>query len=273
MYNGVLVFRTPELHILGGATLKNKVREKLNDGKVVLGTMIQELRSPAVPMLLAHAGYDFVFIDMEHGAHTMETVADMIKVSRGAGITPFVRVPDLQYHFIARCLDAGAQGFMVPRIETREQAEKAVAYSKYPPMGERGCSINKGHNDYRGSDLLTFVREANEENMVILQIERKAAMEDLDNILSVQGVDGAVLGPNDMAVSYGVPNDLVGDFMCDIFQKVLEAGNRHNVHTGMHIGNLDVLKNWKNRGMRLIAYNTDLGFLNAGAALGIKELR
>ena len=253
--------------------IKNRVREKLNNGETVLGTMIQELRSPAVPILFANAGFDFVFIDMEHGAHNMETVADMIKTARFAGITPFVRVPDLQYHLIARALDAGAQGFMVPRIETREQAEKAVAYSKYPPMGERGCSINKGHNDYKGDDLISFIKNANEENFVILQIERKAAMDDLDNILSVEGVDGAVLGPNDMAVSYGVPNDLNSPLMNDIFTKVLETGKKYGVYTGMHIGNLQKLVEWKNKGMQLITYNTDIGFLNAGAALGIKELR
>ena len=253
--------------------IKNRVREKLNNGETVLGTMIQELRSPAVPILFANAGFDFVFIDMEHGAHNMETVADMIKTARFAGITPFVRVPDLQYHLIARALDAGAQGFMVPRIETREQAEKAVAYSKYPPMGERGCSINKGHNDYKGDDLISFINNANEENFVILQIERKAAMDDLDNILSVEGVDGAVLGPNDMAVSYGVPNDLNSPLMNDIFTKVLETGKKYGVYTGMHIGNLQKLVEWKNKGMQLITYNTDIGFLNAGAALGIKELR
>ena len=253
--------------------IKNHLREKLNRGEPVLGTMIQELRSPAVPMIFANAGFDFIFIDMEHGAHTMETVADLIKVTRFAGITPLVRVPDLQYHFIARCLDAGAQGFMVPRIETREQAEKAVAFSKYPPLGERGCSINKGHNNYKGDDLIKFINNANEENLVILQIERKAAIEDLDNILSVEGVDGAVLGPNDMAVSYGVPNDLDSPLMNDIFMKVLETGERHGVYTGMHIANLKKLVEWKDKGMQLITYNTDIGFLNAGAAQGLKELR
>ncbi len=253
--------------------IKNSLRAKLESGKPVFGTMMQELRSPAVPMILANAGFDFIFIDMEHGAHTMETVADLIKVTRLAGITPLIRVPDLQYHFIARCLDAGAQGFMVPRIETRKQAERAVSYSKYPPMGERGCSINKGHNNYKGDDLLNFVSNANEENLVILQIERKAAMDDLDNILSVEGVDGAVLGPNDMAVSYGVPNDLNGSLMNGIFEKVLETGRKYGVYTGMHIANLQKLVEWKNKGMQLITYNTDIGFLNAGAVQGLKELR
>ncbi len=267
-----MVFRTPEDAIIGGSVLKNVIKEKLKSGETVYGTMIQELRSPAVVLLFANAGYDFVFIDMEHGAHNMETVADMIKVARGAGIVPLVRVPDLQYHLIARCLDAGAQGFMVPRIATREQAEKAVMYSKYPPMGERGCSINKGHNDYKGGELLSFIKEANEENLVILQIERKAAMDDLDNILSVPGVDAAVLGPNDMAASYGISEDLNGEFMNSIFQKVVDTGKKHNVFTGMHIANLQKLKEWKQKGMQFIAYNTDLGFLSAGASKGLKEL-
>lgn len=253
--------------------IKNQVRKKLANGETVLGTMIQELRSPAVPIIFANAGFDFVFIDMEHGAHTMETVADMIKVARFAGITPFVRIPDLQYHLIARCLDAGAQGFMVPRIETREQAEKAVSYSKYPPLGERGCSINKGHNNYRSDDLISFIKNANEENFVILQIERKTAVENLETILSVEGVDGAILGPNDMAVSYGVANDLGSPMMEDIFMKVLETGEKFGVYTGMHIANLQKLTEWKNKGMQIITYNTDIGFLNAGASLGIKELR
>jgi 2-dehydro-3-deoxyglucarate aldolase/4-hydroxy-2-oxoheptanedioate aldolase len=252
--------------------VKNLVREKLAAGKPVFGTMIQELRSPAVPILYANIGYDFVFIDMEHGAYSMETVADMIKVCRGVGITPFVRVPDLQYHFIARCLDAGVQGFMVPRVATRQDAEKAVAYSKYPPLGERGCSVNKGHNDYKSGDMLKFIKEANEENFVMLQIERKSAMENLDDMLSVKGIDAAILGPNDMAASYGVSEDLNGQFLNDIFQKVLEAGKRHGVYTGMHIANLPKLVEWKNKGMQIITYSTDLGFLTSGAQAGLKEL-
>ena len=250
----------------------NELRKSLKNGKVVIGTMLQELRSPAVPMLLADIGFDFIFIDMEHGAFNMETVADLLKITRLSGITPLVRVPNLEYHLISRCLDAGAQGFMVPRIETREQAEKAVSYSKYPPLGERGCSINKGHNDYRSESLLPFIRKANAENFVILQIERKKAIENLDSIFSVPGVDGAILGPNDLAVSYGVPNDLTSELMEEAFSKVVEAGKKYNVFTGMHVASLDALKKWMNKGMGIITYNTDLGFLKMASSGGLKEL-
>ena len=251
----------------------NVMRKTLSEGKVVIGTMLQELRSPAIPLVLSDIGFDFLFIDMEHGAHTMETVADLIKITRLSGMTPLVRVPDLQYHFIARCLDAGAQGIMVPRVETREQVERIISYSKYPPSGERGCSINKGHNDYKSEGLVRFIEKANRENLVILQIERERAIKNLDELLSVEGVDIAILGPNDLAASYGVPNDLNSPILSDAFQKVVDTGKKYGVHTGMHIGDADKLKEWMLKGMNVITFNTDLGFIKTAATAGLMKLK
>ncbi len=251
----------------------NVMRKTLSEGKVVIGTMLQELRSPAIPLVLSDIGFDFLFIDMEHGAHTMETAADLIKITRLSGMTPLVRVPDLQYHFIARCLDAGAQGIMVPRVETREQVERIISYSKYPPSGERGCSINKGHNDYKSEGLVPFIEKANRENLVILQIERERAIKNLDELLSVEGVDIAILGPNDLAASYGVPNDLSSPILSDAFQKVVDTGKKYGVHTGMHIGDADKLKEWMRKGMNVITFNTDLGFIKTAATAGLMKLK
>lgn len=251
----------------------NALRRILQSGKPAFGTMLQELRSPAVPILLGDVGFDFLFIDMEHGAFNMETVADLLKVIRLTGLTALVRVPDLQYHLIARCLDAGAQGVMVPRIETREQVERVVRFCKYPPVGERGCSVNKGHNDYRGEPVLQFVEKANQENLVILQIERKTAIEHVDDLFSVPGVDAAILGPNDLAVDLGVGNDLASETMVELLQAVVDAGIRHNVYTGMHVGNLEALELWMTKGMRIIAYNTDLGYLKLASSQGLAKLR
>lgn len=251
----------------------NQLRKILAQNKPVYGTMLQELRDPAVPILLSDLGFDFIFIDMEHGAFSMETVADLIKIIRLSGMVPLVRVPDLAYHFIARCLDAGAQGIMVPRIETRDQVEAFVSYVKYPPLGVRGCSINKGHNDYKSEPLLPFVEKANRENLVILQIEREKAIEDLEDIFSVPGVDMGILGPNDLAVSYGIPEDLNHPRMVEAFQKVVDVGRKCQVHTGMHIANLDKLIEWREKGMTVITYNTDLGFIRSSAASGITKLK
>ncbi|MFH1929850.1 MAG: aldolase/citrate lyase family protein [Chloroflexota bacterium] len=252
---------------------KNKVRRALQQGRAIYGIMIQEMRSSAIAQLMATAGFDFVFFDMEHGAYNMETVADLIKVARLSDITPLVRVPDDQYHLIARVLDAGAQGIMVPRIETRAQVEEIVQCAKFPPQGQRGCSVLKGHSDYQPEPVLEFCRQANSDNLVILQIERKQAIEDIESILSVKGVDGAIMGPIDLALSYGLPPDMSNPVIAESIQKVVDTCRQLGIASGMHTGNLDVLKEWMARGMQIIMYSTDLGLLLDGAKRGLQELR
>ena len=118
----------------------NRVKQALKRGEPALGTMISEVGSAGFVWMLANTGFDFVFIDMEHGTFDLAVVADMIKVARLADIVPLVRVPDLGYHLVARVLDAGAMGVMLPRVETREQVEQFVSFMKYPPVGVRGAS-------------------------------------------------------------------------------------------------------------------------------------
>jgi 2-dehydro-3-deoxyglucarate aldolase/4-hydroxy-2-oxoheptanedioate aldolase len=252
---------------------KNALRQALQGGKPVFGTMLQESRSSAVPELMAAAGCDFIFIDMEHGAFNMETVADLIKVTRLTGMTPLVRVPDDQYHLVARVLDAGAQGIMVPRVEHREQVEKVVQWARFPPDGCRGCSVLKGHSDYQPQRLQEFTQHVNRENMVIVQIERRRAVEHIDDLLSVAGIDGAIVGPNDLALSLGIDNDLSHPLMIESLEKVVRACERHGVPSGMHVGNLEALTHWMAKGMRFIVYSTDLNFLLKGAQAGLKVLR
>jgi 2-keto-3-deoxy-L-rhamnonate aldolase RhmA len=252
---------------------KNALRPVLQEGRAVFGTMIQEVRTPAIAELMAVAGFDFIFIDMEHGAFNMETVADMIKVARLAGLTPLVRVSDDEYHLIARVLDAGAQGIMVPRVEQRARVEQIVQWAKFPPDGCRGCSVLKGHADYRPERQWEFTRHADRENMVILQIERKAAIEDIDALLSVPGVDAAIMGPNDLALSLGLDAGLDHPLMVESIQKVVDACRARGIPSGMHVASLDALTQWMARGMRFIVYSTDLNFLLQGAQNGLKALR
>ncbi len=251
----------------------NALREKLDRGEAVYGTMIQAVPLPVIGQVMALAGCDFLFFDMEHGPFTIEKIATMVQVTRLAGVTPLVRVPNDLYHLMVRPLDAGAQGIMVPRVETRAQVEDIMVATMYPPLGNRGCSVAKGHNDFAGQDLWEFSTQANQENMIILQIERQRAVEDIDDLLSVPGVGGAIIGPNDLALSMGVrDSDMLGALEEPI-QRVLDAALRHNVPCGIHIANLEWLAEWQRRGMRLICYSTDLNFLRQGAASGINRLK
>jgi 2-keto-3-deoxy-L-rhamnonate aldolase RhmA len=251
----------------------NALRHLLRQGKTVYGTMVQAVRIPAIGQLMKRAGCDFLFFDMEHGAFSIETIADLVQVTRLSEVTPLVRVPNDEYHLMARALDAGAQGLMIPRVETRAQVEYIVDCTMYPPGGARGCSVSKGHNDYGSEDLWEFTETANRENMIILQIEREKAVENIEELLSVPGVGGAILGPNDLALSLGVRNeDKLGALEAPI-QHVLDAARALNVPCGIHIGDLDWLARWQRRGMQLICYSTDINVLKQGAAAGLAHLR
>ncbi len=250
----------------------NKVRAALKREEPVIGTMIQEMRSPAIAQLLADAGFDFMFIDMEHGAYNLETVTNIIQVARLAGIVPLVRVPDGLYHLIARVLDAGAMGVMVPRVETRQDVEQAVAALRYPPLGKRGCSTSRGNSDYRGAPLWEFTRHANDNMLAVMQIERKTAIDHIDELLSVPGVDVALIGPADLTLSLGVtgPQDSI---VQEAIHKVIEAGRRHGVATGIHLRDVTQLKTWQARGMTMLTCSTEVEFIKHGARAAVGALR
>jgi 2-dehydro-3-deoxyglucarate aldolase/4-hydroxy-2-oxoheptanedioate aldolase len=251
----------------------NQLRATLSAGKPAFGTMIQELTSTVVPILLAHAGYDFAFIDMEHGPFSLESATELIRTLRLTGLTPLVRVPDGQYHLISRVLDAGAEGFMVPRVETRAQVEYIVSCAKYPPVGKRGASIAKGHNDFQKADLYEFTQTMNRENLVILQIERKEAVDAIDDLLSVPGVDAVIIGPKDLALSIGRPQDFNDPETQAAIAKVLESGLRHAVHVGLHTAQISTLLEWYQKGMRLLTWSTDLEMLKTASESGLSQLK
>lgn len=251
----------------------NPIRERCAKGESVYGTMIQDVRTPSIGLIMEQAGLDFIFFDMEHGPFDLGVVTDMVKVARLTTLTPFVRVPNDDYHLMARVLDAGARGIMVPRIETKQQVEDIVANTHYPPMGVRGCSTPKGHNDFLPQNMWEFTEQANRENMIILQIEREKAIENIDDLLSIEGVGGAIMGPNDLALDMGVREKDTLAAMEPAIQKVLDAAKKNNIPCGIHTGNMEWLIEWNKRGMQLIMYSNDIVFLRSGAAAGIKKIK
>jgi 2-keto-3-deoxy-L-rhamnonate aldolase RhmA len=251
---------------------ENKVKRALKRGETVFGTMIQEVRSPSIAQILAVAGFDFFFIDMEHGPYSIESVADIIGAARLAGIAPFVRVPDLDYYLLSRPLDAGAQGLMVPRVDTPDQVRKMVSYMKYPPVGERGCAVVRGHSDFRSEPVKEFIEWANQESLVIVQIESKMAIDHIEEMVSIPGVDVALIGPNDLSISLGIPGETSHPSEIAAIEKMVAACNKHGVAAGIHLGNVDQLKDWMKKGMRFITYSSDLNFL-LGSRQGVQTLR
>ncbi len=250
----------------------NRVKQALKEGRAVYGTMLTESASTAYVMMLAHAGYDFVFIDMEHGAYDLGQAVEMIKVARLTNLTPLVRVPDLAYHLVARVLDAGAMGIMLPRVETVEQVRAFVSYMKYPPAGVRGASAGRGHTDYEGAGPRELVSHMNEHTLVILQIERIAAVEHIDALFAVPGVDAGLIGPFDLTISLGAASMTAPEVDAAI-GRVLAAAQRAGVACGIHSGDPQQVVRWKQQGMTLLMSGSDGQFFGAGARQALAAMR
>ena len=189
------------------------LRKRVLAGEYIYGMMIRQGRDPGTPAIFAAAGYDFCFFDMEHGNYSMETVADLIRGCKSVGIGSIIRVPHLETHFISRVLDAGAEGIMVPMTSRREQAERIVRYSKFTPLGARGFGNQTGQTDYQVRKTVEFMKEANENTFIVAQIETKEAIENIEEILDVEGIDVGLIGPNDLSISLGVPDQMGSEVM------------------------------------------------------------
>ncbi|MDI7261574.1 MAG: aldolase/citrate lyase family protein [Thermodesulfobacteriota bacterium] len=249
------------------------LRKKVLSGEYVYGTMIRQARDPGAPVIFAATGYDFVYIDMEHGNYNMETIGDLIRGAKSAGIAPVIRVPHLETFFISRVLDAGAEGIMVPMTSTKEQAEAIVRYSKFTPVGQRGFGTQTGQTDYRPLKAVEFVREANEHTLIVAQIETRKAIENAEAILDVNGIDVVVIGPNDLSVSLGTPDQMGSEKMDQAIERVVGAAKKKGRVSGIHIGNIEAIKKWRAKGMTFLAYSTDIAFMYNASKASLEELK
>lgn len=251
---------------------RNIVKKRLLDGETLIGTMIQEVFTPAIAQIFKQVGFDFFMIDTEHGPYNLNDTAAILRVGRILDMCPLVRVVSAEYNMICQPLDHGAMGIMLPRIENSEQVLKLIESMKYPPIGKRGCSSDAPHSEYNFGPLKEFLELNNEDTMAIVQIEKKAAIECIDDLLSVQGVDVAIVGPEDLSVSFGVPGETNHPKVVGAIENVVTAAKRYNVVPGIHMGGIESLKSWMNKGMQMIMYSSDLGFL-MDSAFGLSELR
>ena len=242
----------------------NRIKHALGEGQSVIGTMIAEIRQPAVVQLLANAGFDFIIVDNEHGAFNLETIADLTRMAVYVGVTPIVRIPDLTYPYIAQSLDAGAQGIMAPRISTAQQVREVVQMMKYPPLGMRGSALSRGYTRFKGGPVVETMASVNEETMLIVQVETRGAIENIEEIVATPGVDVALIGPNDLSIALDVPGQQDHPHMQAAIQKVMETCQRHDVFPAIHINDLKLAVYWAKQGMRLVSSNAEIGLLVKG---------
>jgi 2-keto-3-deoxy-L-rhamnonate aldolase RhmA len=243
-------------------------RQRLLQGDVLLGQMVLELFTPGIGPMLASCGLDFVIFDMEHGRCDLALLAEMVASCRGSDIVPIARVPDVAYAPLSRPLDIGARGVMVPRVETRQQAEDIVSQLKYAPQGRRGVALGIAHDLYRAGDASFFAR-ANDEIAVILLLETEKAFQNLEEIISVPGVDIAWMGHYDLTVSMGIPAQFDHPRFLAAMDELVTTCRRHGVAPGFLPATPESAAHWIGKGFRAISLGSDIGvFLD-----GVRKFR
>jgi 2-keto-3-deoxy-L-rhamnonate aldolase RhmA len=243
-------------------------RQRLRQGDLLLGLMVLELFTPGIGQMLASCGLDFVIFDMEHGRCDISLLAEMVAGCRGSNIFPIARVPDVAYAPLSRPLDIGARGVMVPRVETRMQAEDIVSQLRYAPVGRRGVALGIAHDLYRAGNA-DFFAQANEETCVILLLETVKAFENLDAIISVPGVDIAWVGHYDLTVSMGIPAQFDHPRFLAAMDELATVCRRHGVAPGFLPSTPELAVHWISKGFRALSLGSDIGvFLD-----GVRKFR
>jgi 2-dehydro-3-deoxyglucarate aldolase/4-hydroxy-2-oxoheptanedioate aldolase len=251
----------------------NHVKHRLAAGGVSLGTFFFEFNSTGVARLAAAAGAEFVVFDMEHTGWTIETIRMLIATTRSTDAIPMVRVPATQYHFIARVLDMGAMGVMVPMVEDAAQATLLANSAKYPPVGRRGAAFNVAHDDYAAGDLAEKMQSANRETFLIAQIETAAGLRHVDEIAAVEGIDCLWIGHFDLTNSLGIPGQFDHPQFKDAVTKVLAACKKHNKAPGFMAGDIATGKKLLDQGFRALSYNGDLWIYQTALQQGLAALK
>lgn len=248
------------------------IRRRLKAGQPLIGGWIQ-IPHPAIAHLMASSGFDWLALDIEHGLIDLNACAELATVIRAHNCTPFVRLPANDYAQTKRYLDAGVEGVIAPLINTGPEAANLVRSTKYPPEGDRGVGYCLANNF--GFEFDAYISRANNDILTCVQIEHDHAIHNLDDILSVPGVDAAFVGPYDLSASMGITAQFDHPRYQNALEKFLDACARHDVAPGIHVvqPEPDQVARRVDEGYRMIAYSLDVTLLGLACQQGVARIR
>jgi 4-hydroxy-2-oxoheptanedioate aldolase len=254
--------------------VRNIVKEKLARDEVVASMTIRLTRGVEIAQLAKTAGFDMIYVDMEHSTITLDMTGQICLAALSAGVTPMVRVPANTPDYIQRVLDGGALGIVAPGIGSAAETREVVKAVKYPPLGERGAGGGLPHLQYRSFPAAEANAAINDATMVIVQFESAAALEQADEIASVEGVDMVLIGVNDMLASMGLAGQYEHPKVRDAYARTIEACRKHGKHVG--VGGLStrpkLATEFVAMGARLVSTGTDIQFLLAAMTEKAKQV-
>jgi 2-keto-3-deoxy-L-rhamnonate aldolase RhmA len=251
----------------------NPLKPRLLSGASGCGLFAFEFFSPGLAQIAKEAGAEFILFDMEHSGAGIDVIKQQMAWCRGLDIVPLVRVPTAQYHFVARALDTGALGIMVPMVETLQQARDIVSWTRYPPDGRRGAVFGGAHDDYAGGSMKDKVAAANARCLLMLQIETEIGVEHVEEIAAVEGVDCICIGFADLSNFLGVPGDLKHPKYLGAVRRIAEAAQKHKRILATAAPNEVFAKEYEAMGFRMFFFGTDAYLLQSALAERIAAMR
>jgi 4-hydroxy-2-oxoheptanedioate aldolase len=234
------------------------LKEQLEKGNTTVGTF-QSIPAAAIAEMTGLAGMDFTILDQEHGPLTAESSLPLCAAAERGGASPIVRVRENSPSEIQRALDVGAAGVEIPQIETREDAEAAVAAARFDPLGERGLSPCVRAGGYDGSD--NYTTEQNEETLIAIHVEGQGGLNNLDGILDVEGIDVVFLGPYDLSQSLGIPGQVTGERVEETMEEVCSRARNAGKIVGTYADTPELANRWIDVGVQYVAISVDATLL------------
>ena len=254
-------------------TLRNHMKEKLARGEVVSSITVRLVRGIEIARIAKTAGFDSLYIDLEHSSFSLETTGQICMAALAAGVTPLVRVPGVAV--VSRVLDGGALGIIAPHVRSAAEARAYVTAAKFPPLGERSAAGPLPHLHYQSFPAAEADAALNDATLLMVQFESDAALAKADEIAAVDGVDMVMIGTNDLLADWGLPGQYEHARVHEAYATTIAACRRHGKHVG--VGGLasrpQLAAEFVRMGARYVSTGTDLGFLLAACTAKAKEVR
>ena len=244
----------------------NYTKQKMLNGEKTIGTFFQLGTANAVEGL-GYSGLDYIIIDTEHGPYAEESVMEFIRAAKLSKLSPFVRIKEISRAAVLKMLDIGAEGLVVPCVETVEQVKSLVKYGKYSPVGERGFFYGRaagyGFEDFAKS-MDEYATKCNYETMIIPQCETRGCLQNIEEIASIDGVDGILVGPYDLSIALGIPGQFNAAKFIDALNRIMKACKNAGKYTIIYANDTEsALRNFK-MGFDSVAISTDIAVLVNG---------
>jgi len=238
----------------------NVIRDKLNRGGNSIGSWIQ-IPHPSIAEIMGQAGYDWVAVDMEHGAISVHQLPDLFRALELGNTLPLARIAQGKEKDCKQALDAGAGGVIIPMVETAEQLEKIRGVVRWPPAGRRGVAFSRAN--LFGKNFDQYIDEA-QQPLIVAMIEHVNAIKNLDEILMVEGLDAILVGPYDLSASMNITAEFDNAEFIEVMNLILNKAKKCNIPCGVHVvkPSIKELKNRLSEGYKFLAYSIDSVFLN-----------